>query len=169
MAKKNFAVNLLRKTTRLLVFVALGLLAFIGIRFFSAPDASVPLAEIKVTPADEENFRLASEADPKPFAEYAAVFEARDIFESPFEKEAITPVEEPRPVETVAPVKDLTNDFLLVGIVIDDDPRAIIEDIQNQETLFLSVGEHLGEAVIKEIHEGRVVLDYQGNEIELFP
>ncbi len=56
----------------------------------------------------------------------------------------------------------------LVGIVAGDPPQAIIEDSQTQKTFFVTKGQRVIEgAVLQEIRDSHVILQYQGEQIEL--
>ena len=64
-------------------------------------------------------------------------------------------------------MQDWVKDLKLVGILLDGEPKAVIEDLKKNETLFLSPGQSLGNAVLQEIQEGKVVFVYQGQRVEL--
>jgi len=56
----------------------------------------------------------------------------------------------------------------LVGIMAGDPAQAIIEDPQTQKAHFVTVGQHLIEGlIVEEIREDRVLLDLNGEKIEL--
>ena len=62
----------------------------------------------------------------------------------------------------------LATRLTLTGIVSGDPPQAIIEDAQTQKTYFVTVGQPLAEgAVLDEVLDNRVILDFQGERIEL--
>ena len=48
-----------------------------------------------------------------------------------------------------------------------DEPEAIVEDAKTQKSLFVKIGDPLGDLVVKEIKEGYIVLSYVGEEIRL--
>lgn len=101
---------------------------------------------------------------PKSFNFYKQELERYDFFQAPWEAPA------PKAAETAAvPVYDLSKDFKLVGIVLDKKPQAIIEDLESKQTYFLHVGDSIRNAVVKEIHEGKVVFSYNGQTVELVP
>jgi len=51
--------------------------------------------------------------------------------------------------------------------MLDKDPKAIIEDKKINQTLFLSVGDKINGAAVLEIQENKVILDFDGQKIEL--
>jgi hypothetical protein len=70
-------------------------------------------------------------------------------------------------VGTETTLSGLAKDLRLVGIIPGDDPQAIIEDKKNSQTLFLKIGERIGEIEIKEISNGKVVLGYNSETVTL--
>lgn len=88
------------------------------------------------------------------------------------------------PLLTAAPVRDasgsvsrsapsgtaqlLASRLTLLGIVPGDPPQAIIEDAQTKKTYFVTTGQQVVDgAVLAEVRESHVVLDLQGETIEL--
>ena len=55
----------------------------------------------------------------------------------------------------------------LVGVVLDQEPQAIVENRRTRQTLFLRRGDRVEGAVVKEILEGKVILTYAGQSVEL--
>ena len=64
----------------------------------------------------------------RPFESYKQTMEGRDVFQAPWEK----------PVQTVpasgASAAELSKQLKLVGILMDKDPKAIVEDLGTQQT-----------------------------------
>ena len=105
---------------------------------------------------------------PKPLSYYAQRFNKKGIFQPPLSSSAPINATEPSPTEQgEQKLQQLIKNLILVGIVIDQKPVAIIEDEQTQETLFLSPGDPIREAVVEEIKKNAVILKYQGGHIEL--
>ena len=163
-------MSFLEKTTRVLVVCSLGLAVWVVWIFLTKSNPNVRLAADASSGAESPMAgRPRQRAGTGQFEQYASVFQSRDIFMSPYEKEIIIPAEDkPTPVPP-EPEIDLSQNFRLVGIVIDDKPRVIIEDLEKQETLFLSAGDKLGEASLKEIQPERVIFSYRGQQVELLP
>ena len=62
----------------------------------------------------------------------------------------------------------LASRLTLTGVISGDPPQAIIEDSQTQKTYFVTVGQALAEgAVLDQVLDNRVILDFQGEKIEL--
>ena len=55
----------------------------------------------------------------------------------------------------------------LIGILLDDDSKAIVEDLQEKQTHFLSQGESIGTIQLEAIREDKVIFDDNGKKIEL--
>ncbi len=52
--------------------------------------------------------------------------------------------------------------FKIVGIVLDEEPRIIVEDVTNQTTLFVGVDDRLGGATVIAIDAGQIVYELLG-------
>ncbi|MBI3321676.1 MAG: hypothetical protein HYZ91_05355 [Candidatus Omnitrophica bacterium] len=64
--------------------------------------------------------------------------------------------------------KQLVSRLTLTGIVSGNPPQAIIEDTQTRKTYFVTAGQGVVEgAVLDHILENRVILKFQGEQIEL--
>ena len=170
--KKN--VDSLSLTTRILGAAAAGIFIFILINFRPAlfhPAVSRPetTREIKMASADMESSgeTIKEEAslnlEARPFEFYRQTIGSRDIFQAPWEK--------PLPVATgtSSSAAELAKQLKLVGILLDKDPKAIVEDLTTQQTFFLSPGERIGNAVVEEIREDKVILDFAQEKVELVP
>lgn len=66
-----------------------------------------------------------------------------------------------------ASLSELTKDYRLQGVILTDEPEAILQDAKTQKTVFIKKGGLLGELTVKEIKEGMIVLGYLGEEIKL--
>lgn len=98
----------------------------------------------------------------KTAAYYFEKIAQRDIFKMG-PKPAIT--EEKKTVSPV--VKEATKNLRLVGISWSDNPDAMIEDTQAKRTFFVKRGQSVGKMKIQAIFKDRVILSYEGEEIEL--
>lgn len=111
---------------------------------------------------------LEKSGDQTSFEGHAAVFEKRDYFGFAPEKAVSTKQNSPTE-DSRAREREISRDFKIVGIVIDHDPRLIVEDTKKKSTLFLSRGESLGQAVLKDIKQGRAIFFCEGHNFELAP
>ena len=99
----------------------------------------------------------------RPFESYKQTMEGRDVFQAPWERPAR---EVPIPN---ASATELAKQLKLVGILLDKDPKAIVEDLATQQTFFLSPGERIGNAVVGEIRQDKVILIFGQEKVELVP
>ena len=53
--------------------------------------------------------------------------------------------------------------------MLDQDPKAILEDIKSQQTFFVSEGEEVMGATLKQIQEDKLIFIYNGQRVELVP
>ncbi|MCM8789708.1 MAG: hypothetical protein NC916_01615, partial [Candidatus Omnitrophica bacterium] len=63
---------------------------------------------------------------------------------------------------------EATKDLKLLGIIFGDNPQAIIEDAKNQKTYYLNREQSIGDFIVEDIRDGKVILDYQGQKFELY-
>lgn len=77
----------------------------------------------------------------------------------------------PQVVQTNTQVKidELIQNYKIVGIVIDREVKGIIENIKQQETIFVSIGDKIGEAVIVKILPDKIICELDGQELEILP
>lgn len=98
---------------------------------------------------------------------------SRDIFKFGrfFEKAVEEVAEEVLPPEEIelmpSKLEQVEAKFSLVGIAWSEDPDAMIEDINTKKIYFLKRGETLDGMQIQAILRDRVVLSFEGEEIEL--
>lgn len=63
---------------------------------------------------------------------------------------------------------DVVKDINLLGIISGDNPQAILEDKNTQKTYYLNKGQSISDFVVEDIKEGRVILNYKGQKLELY-
>ncbi len=92
------------------------------------------------------------------------------LFAAPLEATA-TPTVTPQPVGRTPPsdsAKGLSARLTLMGIVAGDPPQAIIEDAQTKKTFFVTPGQPVVDgAMLEQVLDNRVILDFDGEKIEL--
>ncbi|MBI4436832.1 MAG: hypothetical protein HY590_05435 [Candidatus Omnitrophica bacterium] len=100
------------------------------------------------------------ESPRKPFAYYGEDIEKRDIFRPSFQvaKDIVGGTET---------LKESVQDLNLLGIVTGKNPQAIIEDKKGGKTHFVNKGDTIGALRVEEIQEERVILNYQGEQLDL--
>jgi type II secretory pathway component PulC len=98
----------------------------------------------------------------KPLSFYVQKFENKDLFNTSLYQTNPTSAAVVNSAE-----QNPTQSLKLVGIVLDDKPQAIIEDLNSQQTLFLHVGDSIQDAKVKQILEGKVIFQFKEEMIEL--
>jgi hypothetical protein len=115
------------------------------------------------TKEEEEEGLPVAAIEVRPFDVYKPAMEGRDIFQAPWEKPA-QEVSAPN-----ASAAELAKQLKLVGILLDKDPKAIVEDLGTHQTFFVSPGEQIGNAVVGEIRPDKVILIFGQEKVELVP
>lgn len=64
---------------------------------------------------------------------------------------------------------DAVSKFKVVGIILDGNPQAVLQDRQDNRSVFVHQGDHVAGFLVKDIREGKVVLSTQNHEWELMP
>ncbi len=98
---------------------------------------------------------------------YAQTIGKRDIFNLAPPAASVPAVQVS--VEQKQQAVEFVRNLKLVGIVLDKTPLAIIENLQTQDTIFLNKGGKLGDAVLEDIQEDKIVMKYKGQRIEIVP
>lgn len=105
----------------------------------------------------------ASQAQVTPFSSYQEVVGKRELFK-PLRTE--TPAAKtPKPATDSG--YDKLKDLSLIGIVAGEKPQAIIEDRKIQKTYFLNKGQTVNQLTVEDILKDRVILDFEGEKLEL--
>jgi len=99
----------------------------------------------------------------RPFEVYAKGIETRDLFQSLRDK--LKP--DAKVMEKALPA--LHKRIKLIGILLDQDSKAIVEDLKEKQTHFLSRGESVGTAFLEDIQEDKVIFMYNNERIEMAP
>ena len=138
---------------------------FISSLFFSMINLKkMPGLELKI-PESRKGMGLADVSSvTKALTYYLEKVRARDIFNMAG-KGAVHPESAvKRPSEGI---KEVTEHLKLVGISWSNDPDAMIEDNKALKTFFVKRGQMIGEVKLQAIFKDKVVLSYNGEEIEL--
>ena len=162
-------LRLLVLCNQVLTFVAIICIAYALINFFVKARQIPSSSKKDMTAGKDEVSEKIALPQTKPFDEYANIINKRDIFNISQPKDATASSENQPEVEPLpaAAAQDWLKDLKLVGILLDKEPKAVIEDSLKNETVFLSHGQELRSAVLQEIQEGKVIFAYQGHRLEL--
>lgn len=144
------------------IFLALagGLLIYSITGFiFDRPD--VKKFYRKIQPVKEKPFLPKLTVKDRPFLHYLEMVRRRNIFSPIMLKEIEKPEIENKQLLEIAAV------LRLVGISWGREPIAMIENKNEKKTYFLKKGDSITQFKVKDILEDRVILDYNGELIEL--
>ncbi len=139
------------------------LAAYLFIKVLFVPSPNVE--EVAVEATAETAAPAAPGTTLQPVGTYLDVMEKRNIFSTSFKSDE-TGEEIPivtAPTATDEPLQGLR----LVGIVMDSNPQAIIEDVREKQTYFLFKGESVNTVVVEDISAGKVVVSHGGQTYEL--
>lgn len=67
----------------------------------------------------------------------------------------------------IATEAESIKDINLVGVILGDNPQAIIQDKKSEKTTYVSKGQFIGDYQVEEIKEGKVILNRNGQRFEL--
>ncbi|MFC1808900.1 hypothetical protein ACFL3D_02100 [Candidatus Omnitrophota bacterium] len=70
--------------------------------------------------------------------------------------------------KNILTIDTLTKDLLLIGVVKQDQPEAIIKNRRTRQTYFVKQGSSLGQLTVDSIEDEKVILQYQSSKKELF-
>lgn len=161
---KKGGVSVLDTGNQILIIVIAVLLGYVAIKFFS-PQQTIPepvsaqaVTEQEIPATDIANMQV------KSFEAYEEGITARNLFE-PLRSDDLKL--DPRVMRKALPA--LHKRIKLIGILIDSDSKAIVEDLKEKQTHFLSKGESLGSAVLEDIQEDKVLFRYANEIIEMTP
>lgn len=102
--------------------------------------------------------------DSQPIGFYTDLVEKRDIFRfSTADSSAAAVI----PDVASSVNQDMMSRYIVQGIVYDQNPLAIIKDIQSNKTYFLHRSEMIEGATLVEIRDNRVIFDRNGETLEL--
>ncbi len=109
----------------------------------------------------------------KAYDYYRKQVQKRDIFQFPEEKARVMPkkVQARRVIKASIKIQPKKQPFVkslkLVGVVLDEDPEAIVENPKKKKTLFLRKGDEVQGAIVEKILEGKIIFLYEGRKVEL--
>lgn len=162
--EKGAGVDLLEYINRSLIFFSIGILTYIFVKHFvlDYTDARPRGLKIKI-----EKKRVSETKPPfykeKSFDYYQELFNERNVFEMPRQQSGMDKIID------IKSTVDLSKKLKVIGILLDKNPRAVVENLKEKQTYFISVGERIEDALVKEIHANKVVFIYDDKTVELSP
>lgn len=146
---------------RLVGILAILLLVFIVFKYMKIKDQNLVVDATRNFADLKSDVRSLVFRKPNDFSAFKDTFESRDVFLAPWEKK--------EDMQNVAgeQVPELAGKYKILGIVLDQNPQAIISDIESSQTFFVSVGDEIGGAKVESIQETKVIFLYNGAKVEL--
>lgn len=127
------------------------------------PQLAVELADLQQSPNDPASFL---EVHPwKPLDEYSSLFAGRDVFKTDEEKVLELKWQAQMTVDGTA--GNWADSYQLIGVIVDEDPRAIIKTLNPPGVKTLAIGDQLGEATLENVEENVAFFQYQNTLTEL--
>ena len=162
---KDTASGFLGGAKNILLVVCVVLAGYILFKGYMINQSPIELKAVE-TEESEVAFNRIVFPERQDFTMYADAMKKRDIFDSPYGKKRPSRTEKIS-TEGVFESSDLGSKYKLVGVVLDKDPLAIVKSFESKETLFLSVGDEMGNAVLEEIKENQVIFRYNNKRVSL--
>lgn len=162
----------LKMINRMLFFLSALLLGYILFALFFSKTRTPPSLPLSAETALSEDFSdEKSLTKLNPFSFYQEKMKGSSIFDDPWLQRSSPPPVKTEPVKESQIIADksleISKQLKLVGIILDSNPKAIIEDLKSKETRFISPGESIQEAVLEKIEKGKIILRYNNKIIEL--
>ena len=148
------------------IFLCIIIISFVGYSIFESLSSQLIFnVENREFPIEEAEIikepALAYQA--KPYSYYSQKINRRDLFDSfSLSDGAID-------ISLNPSLGSKFNNLSLVGIVLDEEPQAIIENKTDKKSYFLRKGDFIGDIKIEEILDGKVIVSYAGEEFEMVP
>jgi len=165
-SKIKISSDFLTTVNRLLIIMSIGIVVFFALRLWNNGQNTndIILDSFVIAGEGSHSSQDVTFSEIKPFNYYKKRIEERDIFELPWEKIKSSKIE-----RFDSKIPELGRHIKVIGIVLDQDPKVIIENLKTRETLFLSKGERYGDMILQEIYEDKAVFLYNNEQIELAP
>jgi len=156
-----------KTVSRVLLIVAVGLLGFMGKIYYAydKADLSISLTDgfLDDGSINDADYEIRVIPKPRPFSVYQGQIGKRDLFQSL--RDRLKP--EDKVMEKALPA--LHQRIKLIGILLDQDSKAIVEDLKEKQIHFLSAGEKIGTALLENIQEDKVIFQYNNQRVEMTP
>lgn len=157
---KDLSFSFVKSINRLLIVVCAGIMAYIGFVYVGGRTLSEEVIFANKTERTEKIAQMQDKGERKSFDYYESMLSENNIFLAPWERETGVAIEGSRQT-------DLGKNLNLVGIILDEQPTAIIEDLKSKQTLFMNIGDKVNGAELNAVLEDRAVFLYNGQTIEL--
>ena len=154
--------DLLGLVSIVLIVGSIGTFCFMGYKYYIFKEKGMLLSGVEESVAlERKDFDIDVFENREPISYYEGVISKRNIFQAPWDKEKKEVVKKAEEVVSLARM------IKLIGVLLDDNPTAIIENIKERKTLFMSIGDQINGAVLDEIHEGKIIFLQNSVRIEI--
>lgn len=158
--------NLLKKYFPFLTTQRIIAAVFVVSCFYLAASFIYPLFSkkerfLEIAPEVKSELTKEPLQEAKPYEFYLQGVKGKKVFST------TTAVEKERP-SVSASTAESSKGFNLIGIISGENPQAIIEDKASGKTYYLNEGQFIGEFCAEDIQEDKVILDRNGQKLELF-
>ncbi len=161
--QRQFSVGLWDILTVVFVIAGLGFAGFsVKERMTPVPPASVEIP--RGLPAQASDNWVPNEVW-LPFDTYAPSFSGRDIFKTDEEKLLEATIESAN-VNNV-PIASWGEGYQLIGVMVDNDPRAVVKVLNPPGMQVLSLGDSLGDARLIRVENNAAWFMYEGKQVGL--
>lgn len=156
---ERFGSRFFKQLNLILLLVLISALAYSGYEFIRpANDLLTVEADKEVLPETTEPVKRPNLPYIEDYSVYSKAISGKNLFAASKSQSSKRPK---------APDMDISKRFSLVGIIAGDDLQAIIEDKDTSKTYYLYEEDSFSGVIVEEIKKGRVVLDYNGENLTL--
>lgn len=144
------------------IYIVFSISSVLLISVFISPFLGFNKAQLpEVTQMDSGKIKTDFKPLLQPYDFYLDGIGSRQIFTAPATSSSKTKVKS-------ADKDVLIKDMILLGIIAGDEPQVIIENKKTHKTYYLNKGEFIENFEVKDIQDGKVILDYNGEKSELY-
>ncbi|MBN1869063.1 MAG: hypothetical protein JW847_00585 [Candidatus Omnitrophica bacterium] len=162
-SKKKNKARSLDSINRGLVILVILLLGYVLSKCYAPIEHAVLMPDDSQAASREVAPVVLLSKEVKPFRAY----EERVLKRDPFKP--VNCKVEPNTTHIQKTMPTLYQRIKLIGILLDGDSKAVVEDIKENQIHFLSKGESFESALLKDIKEDKVIFIYNGERIEMAP
>ncbi|MDD2731341.1 MAG: hypothetical protein PHX21_13660 [bacterium] len=145
-----------------IILVTFVLSGFYLIIAFVRPGATVPDVNLStLSSAEVKEEKRNPKVEVKPREYYLEGLKERQIFSSENSTET-------RRIVASGVNAEIVKDITLLGIVLGESPQAVIEDKKTEKTYYVTKGQFINELQVEDIQEGKIILNYNGQKLELY-
>lgn len=146
-----------RQANVAMLAVVCGLAGYVTVKYFTVTEKEEPVVAEDVVRKEVPDAGHAVDLQVPPLSVYLNGIAQKNLFE---------PSASPAMTEN-AVLPAMESRIKLIGILVDKDPKAIVEDLQDNQTHFLSPGDSIGAVLLEEIREDKVIFMYQSERFEM--